>query len=76
MSGAGRVFALDRMVRDDLVKTAPQARITLLLDLIPQLGLADVADPWHGTAADYDVACSLIETAVAALIADMQWDDA
>ena len=76
VSGADRVFALDRIVRDDLVRTAPQARINLLLDLIPQLGLADVADPWHGTAADYDAACSLIETAVAALIADLQRDDA
>ena len=75
VAGAARVFALDRGVRDDLRRHAPHARIDLLMGLVPRLGLADVADPWGGTADDYETAFGLIAAAVAGLIAGLRRDD-
>ena len=77
LAPAQRIFALDRSVRDSLFKTLPaivHPRIALLLDLVPSLGLHDVADPWSGTAADYAHAFDLIQQAVAALRAEKRRD--
>jgi protein-tyrosine phosphatase len=69
-AAASRIFALDRKVRDQLAEFATQRPVELLMDLVPELGVSDVADPWTGTVADYEVAFGLIEMAVARLVAD------
>ena len=51
---------------------ARQSRVHLLMSLAPETGATDVADPWSGTAADYDWAFALINAAVAALIQDLK----
>lgn len=75
LSAMDRIYALDREVRDQLMAQTPQprqSRIHLLMSLVPETGLTDVADPWSGTAADYDGAFALIDAAVAALIDDLK----
>jgi protein-tyrosine phosphatase len=70
LATAEHIYVLDRAVLIHLHLTMPASlhpRITLLLDVVPQLGLQDVDDPWSGGAADYARAFDLIQLAVAAL---------
>lgn len=75
LATADRIVALETAVRDDLRSSLPVAlhgRIGLLMPYAPALGLADVADPWGGTDADYDRAFALIRTGVDALVASLR----
>ena len=72
---AHHVYALDRSVLTHLRDLAPPAalpRLQLLLSLVPELHLDDVADPYSGTAHDYEHAFALIERAVTVLIKTLQ----
>jgi protein-tyrosine phosphatase len=59
----GHLRALRAMAPPDL-----RDRPRLFLDTAPHLGLQDVADPWYGTAEDYERALDTIEAGCAALL--------
>ena len=71
---ADLIFALDRNILTYVGCTAAKAHphLRLLLSLVPELHLDDVADPYSGTAHDYEHAFALIERAVAVLIKTLQ----
>jgi protein-tyrosine-phosphatase len=69
------ILALDKRVRADLMDSAPEAvgaHIAPLVSFAPDLGLAEIADPWGGTAADYDLAFRHIQAAVDGLVARLR----
>ena len=70
---AHQILALDLSVRDQLLALGPEARtrIRLLMDYAPAPGVAEVADPWSGTVADYDHAFGLIQAATDRLVASL-----
>ena len=73
LQNASLILALDLTVRDQLLGLGPEARprIRLLMEYAPALGVAEVADPWSGTVADYDHAFGLIQAATDRLVASL-----
>ena len=75
LAGASRVYALDRGIMSQLqsrVSADIDQHVRLLTSLVPSLGIDDIADPYDGTATDYERAFAVIEAAVAALVADLR----
>ncbi len=66
-----RILALDRQNLADLRRLAPAggtARLALLLDHVPGREGQGVADPWTGTAADFDQTWADVTAAAAGLV--------
>jgi protein-tyrosine phosphatase len=66
------IIAMDRghlRELDELRPATYAGRLALLLDFVPELGLRDVPDPYHGVEADFERALDLIECAVGPLLA-------
>ncbi len=65
------VIALDRGHHRQLLALTPEdapARLCLLLDYAPGLGILDVPDPYYGEVADFERAIDMIEAAAAGLL--------
>ena len=74
LATADLILALDPTIYDQLAAIAPdlQSRIKPLMVYAPHLGVAEVADPWSGGAADYDHAFALITAATDGLVASLR----
>lgn len=65
------VIALDRGHHRQLLALRPEdapARLRLLLEYAPALGILDVPDPYYGGAAEFERAMDMIEAAAAGLL--------
>jgi protein-tyrosine phosphatase len=76
------LLAMDERNRRDMLARAPAppagargaqtalaARVRLLLDYAPELGVQEVPDPYYGTARDFEYVLDVIETAARGLLA-------
>ena len=66
------IVALDRQNLSDLramMPAAARARLSLLLDHVPGREGQGVADPYHGSDADFDIAWSEVSAGAAGLVA-------
>lgn len=69
------LLAVDRSTRAILLRRAPRtaaARVRLLLEFAPELGLEDVPDPYYGGANGFEHVLDLIEAAARGLAADLK----
>jgi protein-tyrosine phosphatase len=65
------VLAMDELNRHALLEIAPpeyHSRIRLFLDFAPQLGRADVPDPYYGGSTGFEYVLDLVEEAGAGLL--------
>jgi protein-tyrosine phosphatase len=68
------LLAMDGSNYDELVQLAPsdaRHKIRRFLDFAPQVGTADVPDPFYGGAEGFDHALDLIEQAARGLLAEL-----
>ena len=66
------ICAMDRQNLRDLHLIAPadtSAKLTLLMDLVPECRGTDVADPYYGGDADFDAVWAQVTRAAEALVA-------
>jgi len=71
LAAADLIVAMDGTIRRDVLALLPadaDRPVHLLLDFAPGTGLAEVADPFAGSAADYEHALDLIASGCAGLL--------
>ncbi len=69
------MLAMDRANLRDLEAQRPRratARLALFMDYAPELGVAEVPDPYLGEAEDFNLVLDLVEAAARGLIAELQ----
>jgi len=69
-----RIYAMDRMNLDWLAELRPQGHrgeLALFLDIVPDLGVREVPDPYDGGPEGFERVLDLIEHASAALARDL-----
>jgi len=69
------IFALDHSNLSDLKRIAPsghQARLTLLLDLVPGREGQAVADPYYGDETGFEITWEEVSAAARALVMELQ----
>lgn len=69
------IFAADRANLAALRRIAPpqhDARLALLLDLLPDRAGTDLADPWYGDEAGFETTWADVTRAARALVEDLQ----
>jgi protein-tyrosine phosphatase len=70
-----RIYAMDRMNLDVLTDMRPsghRGELALFLDLVPDLGVREVPDPYDGGPAGFERVLDLIERASDALVNDLR----
>jgi protein-tyrosine phosphatase len=70
-----RILVMDERNLLDARAIAPPAgaaRLRLLLDYAPELGLTEVPDPYYGGSADFELVLDLCTTAARGLLADLR----
>jgi len=69
-----RIYAMDRMNLELLAKLRPaecRGQLALFLDLVPELGVSEVPDPYCGGLEGFERVLDLVEHASAALVASI-----